>query len=518
MAMPTTVSAEPITASGRKAVRAQVRGSSLLLAGRFLSKGVNFLSQIVIVRYLSQSDYGALAYALSIVTLGQAVATFGLDRAVTRFIPIYHEEKQYGKMFGTLLMVLGTVFSIGLGMAFLLYACQGIIPRFWISDQQVLTLLLVLIFLAPVHAIDELFVGLFAVFASPGAIFFRKHVLGPSLKLAVVLLLVLVGGDVLFVAAGYLVANILGVCVCAAMLWKTVRKQDLLEHFDVHAVVVPWREVLAFTIPLLTSDLVYVVMHTMDVIVLERFASVEQVGALRAVQPAAMLNQLVLASFATLFMPAAARMFARRDRQGINDLYWQTAIWISVLTFPVFAVTFSLAQPATELLFGARYAGSGPILAILSLGCYFHAALGFNGLTLKVYGKLRYIVAINVAACVLNLIVILLLIPRYGALGAAIGTCFTLCIHNVFKQAGLRMGTGISLFDPRYFGAYLSIVLSALGLWLVQWTVSPPPALGLLLAALMSLLVFRWNRHLLSAGETFPELLRLPLMRQILGQ
>jgi len=499
------------------AVERQIRGSSLLLAGRFLSKGMNFAAQVLIVRHLSQSDYGALAYALSIVVLGRDVAGFGLHRAVTRFLPIYQEKRQYDKLFGTMVMVVGIVLSIGLLMAAALYACRGPIARAWISDPQVLSLLLVLIFLAPVEAFDTLLLGLFAVFASPRSIFFRKHVLGPGLKLLVVALLMLGAGGVWFLAVGYLVAAVLGVAIYTVVLFRLLRRQGLLRHFHWPSVTMPWREVLAFTIPLLTSELVHVVMHTTDVIVLQYYAGVDQVAALRAVQPLALMNQVVMASFATLFTPLAARMFARGDRRGINRLYWRTAVWIAVFSFPVFAVTFSIAGPVTVMFYGSRYQQSAAILSLLSLGCFFNAALGFNGLTLKVYGKLKYVVAINVAAAVLNLIAILLLVPRYGALGAAIGTCGALVAHNVLKHAGLRLGTGIRLFQWRYMKVYASIAIAAAALWILQAAAAPPVFVGLALAAVVSLLVLRINRRLLRADEMFPEMMRLPLAKQLLG-
>jgi O-antigen/teichoic acid export membrane protein len=42
------------------------------------------------------------------------------------------------------------------------------------------------------------------------------------------------------------------------------------------------------------------------------------------------LNEIGTGSFATLFMPTAARMFAKDDRVGINHLYWRTAIWMAI--------------------------------------------------------------------------------------------------------------------------------------------------------------------------------------------
>ncbi len=500
------------------ATRRQIRGSSLLLVGQLLAKGVNFGVQVMIVRYLSQSDYGAFAYGLSIVALGQSIATFGLDRAITRYVTIYHEQRDYNKLFGTLLMVVALIASLGLTMALLLRGSPGLAARVLGSEPEAFSLLLILIFLSPIQALDSVLVGMFAVFASSRSIFFRKYVLGPGLKLSVVLLLILLRSDVYFLAGGYLAASILGVAIYTTVLIHVMRAQGVFDHFNRKAIEIPWREILSFTLPLLTSDVLYAVMNTMDVIVLERSRGSVDVAALRAVHSTAVLNLSVMSSFALLFTPFAARMFARNDREGINNLYWQTAIWIAVISFPIFALTFSVAQPITLLLYGQRYAQSGIILAVLSLGYYFNAALGFNGLTLKVYGRVRYSVVINVLAGVFNLGAILLLIPRYGALGAAIGTTSALIIHNILKQAGLRLGTGINLFEWRYFRVYLVILLCALGLLLVQVVTSAPVYVSIALAALASMVVIGLNRKLLKVGQNFPELLRLPLARRLFGE
>src|SRR3989304_2937288 len=49
------------------ATRRQLRGSSLLLAGRLLSKGANLAIQVLIVRHLARSEFGAFAWGISIV-------------------------------------------------------------------------------------------------------------------------------------------------------------------------------------------------------------------------------------------------------------------------------------------------------------------------------------------------------------------------------------------------------------------------------------------------------------------
>jgi O-antigen/teichoic acid export membrane protein len=499
-------------AATRDAVAAQVRGSSILLVGRVLAMAVNLIIQVLTVRYLSKDAFGAFAYALSIVSVAENLVTFGLDRSITRFVPIYEERGDRARLLGTLVLALSTVLLLGLAVCVVVIGLQGWVAGTVISDQQAVALLAILILLAPVNALDSLLMGMFAVFAKPRAIFVRRYVLNPGLRLLVVLVVILRGADVGALAAGYVLGGALGVAVYSGVLARLLRQRGLLSGPLRGNVDIPTREVMAFTIPLLSSELVYSVMNLTDVFLLERYAGTEQVAALRAVQPAARLNQLVFMSFTLLFTPLAARMFARGDRASIDTLYWRTALWLTVLSFPIFAVTTSLAGPVTVTLFGDRYASSAILLTLLSVGYYANVAFGFNGLTLKVYGAVRYVVVLNVAAAVCNVGLNVALIPRYGALGAAIGTAATLVLHNVFKQLGLRKGTGVRLLDRASIGVYLTVAIAVCTLWAVQALVAPPLAVGIALAALASLVVLLVARPHLDLGGIAPELRRVPLI------
>lgn len=503
--------------SGGEATRRQIRGSSLLLAGRMLSLGVNFATQVLIVRYLSKADFGAFAYGLSIVSLGEALAVLGLDKAIARFLPIYEEHGAYGKLFGTLFMAGGTVLGVGLAFVLLAFGLNGFAGGDLGGSGQALTVILILICLSPIQALDDVLMGTFAVFSKPRAIFFRKYVLAPGLRLTAIVLVVLSRNGVRELALGYVIAGGLGVLLYLVMLAQTLRADGLLRRLDMSALRFPAREVFGFALPLITVDLLFVVMNTTNVWMLERFSSATDVADYRVVQPAARLNVLVMTSFTLLFTPLAARLFARGDKPAIRELYWRTAAWIAVFSFPVFALTFASARELTVALFGDRYASSGTILALLALGYYFNAALGFNGLTLRVYGLVRYVVVISVAAAVANVGLNLLLIPAFGALGAGIGTCATLLIHNVLKQAGLRKGTGISVFDREHLRVYGSIVVATAALVGLHVLLAPGPVVAVGLVALASALLLWFSRDSLRVGHTFPELLRVPGLRRLVS-
>jgi O-antigen/teichoic acid export membrane protein len=101
------------TAASNEVIRKHVRGSGLLLTGTLISTGISLSSQLLAVRLLATNEFGAWAYALSIVTFCQVMVRLGLNDAVPRFVPIYHEHRDYQRMFGTIVIAFGTVLASG---------------------------------------------------------------------------------------------------------------------------------------------------------------------------------------------------------------------------------------------------------------------------------------------------------------------------------------------------------------------------------------------------------------------
>jgi O-antigen/teichoic acid export membrane protein len=499
----------------RNTTKKHIRNSSLLLSGRFISMGISLLVQILTVRYLAKSDYGAFAYTLAIASFGSSIAVFGLDKTITRFAPIYHEQREYNKLFGSLVLTLSTVATIGILLVVLTFGLQRMFATA-LADPQTMALMLIVIFIVPLDALDTLFEGIFAIFASPRTIFVRRHLLGPGLKLAAVLLLILVKADVYFLAVGYLLATLVGVLTYLFLLVKLLRQQDLLQYVSWRSLQLPVKELFGFSLPLLSSDLVFMLRSYLPVILLEYLHSTAGVAAFRAVVPVARLNMIVYQSFTFLYMPYAARMFARNERQELNDLYWRSAIWIAIFSFPIFVVSCSLAQPFTVFLFSNRYAESGLILALLSLGNYVNAAFGFNTHTLRVYGKVRTIVILDTASVIVGAAASFLLIARYGALGAAISTSLTMIVQNLLYQIALQFGTDVKIFDPVYRQVYLSIICAGGSVFLVQWLLAPSIYISFGIALLASLAVLLVNRKVLTVEQIFPELLRIPFVKHLL--
>jgi O-antigen/teichoic acid export membrane protein len=491
------------------------RGSLLLLFGRMISICLNLAAQVVMVRYLSRADYGAFAFGLTAINLLSAFLLLGYNDAVSRFTPMYLNDKDYSRVYGLICLAVGSILGVGIAAVLLIYAFQGFITGALNLSPLTIGLLLILIFLAPVEALDRLLVALFAVFAGAKGVFFRRHLLGPGLKLLAVLLVVTCRWDVYQLAATYLAAGLVGIGLYLGLLIHVLKKQGLWAYLKLSAVRLPAGRITRFSLPMMGSELALVGRGSLVVLFLETFHTAVAVAAYRAVVPVAMLNKIVSKNFGFLYIPTASKWYGRKEYDKIDDLYWKTAVWIAVLTFPLFLFTFVFSESLVCFLFGEKYAGSGPILSLLALGYFFHAALGFKKHTLKVFGCVKYIMATDAMAILVVVGAGWFLVPRYGALGGAGAVCGANIVHNLLNQLGLKLVTTVRPFNFQYLRIYGWIAGSTIGVGAVEWFWAPNWGIKSLLWGTACVGVLTATRTVLNSRQTFPELLKIPGIRRI---
>lgn len=499
----------------RRAMSRQIRGSGVLLAGRILSKVINLGIQVAIVRYLTRDDFGAFAYGLALVLSGELVVKFGLGRGANRFVPYYAERGERGELMGTLALVSLTIVTLGLiGFAVLAWVAPLGLAGF--PSGRGARVVLILSLLAPIQALDTICIQTLACFARARAIFFRKHVLGPGLKAIAVIFAVATGGTNETLAVAYLAGGVLGLAICLHLTWRELHVHGVLP-LPVSAWRVPWRPLFAFSLPLISSDLVYITLSAVMAVVLMATHGAEGVGLVQAVVPAAALNALVMDSFSILFVPGAMRLHVQGDARGLRDQHWQSAAWVAVLSFPIFALTFGVAPAVVPLLFGADYAASAPLLAVLAVSHYLGVCLGFNGETLQVFARTRALVWTNVASVAVGVGLLLWLCPRHGPLGAAIAVSLARLTGTGLRHAVLLRVPGFETVPVTQKRIWWRILLANVAIGAVGWVWPLPLPVLVVVVGIVALALLRSTAHLLDISRSFPELLRIPLLARLVG-
>jgi O-antigen/teichoic acid export membrane protein len=240
--------------------RKHVRGSSLLLSGRFLSLALNLLTQILIIRYFSKTDYGMFAYALALVSMLTTMNRLGMERAIARFIPIYEEKNDLASAAGILILAIGTLLALGGATIVLVIGFKGLLAGTLGVDPAVTSILVLLITLAPVTAIDNVLEALLSALDKPRLIFFRKYIIGPCLKLAAISLTLLASGNVQMLAMSYMLAGVTGLLLYGLLLKDVLRERHLIQHFRPGMFSINYRQIFRFN--QCSANEFYIVVHS----------------------------------------------------------------------------------------------------------------------------------------------------------------------------------------------------------------------------------------------------------------
>ena len=118
--------------------------------------------------------------------------------------------------------------------------------------------------------------------------------------------------------------------------------------------------------------------------------------------------------------PRFAELFAVDDRRGANVIYRATTAWLILLTWPLYLLAV-IYGPEVLSIFGHSYRAGHLVMIILGLTMLVATACGQVDMVLITTGRSSWSLANGLMAVVVNVGLDLLLIPRYGITGAAIG-------------------------------------------------------------------------------------------------
>jgi O-antigen/teichoic acid export membrane protein len=91
-----------------------------------------------------------------------------------------------------------------------------------------------------------------------------------------------------------------------------------------------------------------------------------------------------------------------------------------------------------EICFGGEFKAAYPALVVLVAGQFVNAASGSTGFFMNMTGKQRIFSWVIAVAAVLNVMLGLLLIPRWGAVGGAWAATISLAFWNVITLGYIK--------------------------------------------------------------------------------
>ena len=197
---------------------------------------------------------------------------------------------------------------------------------------------------------------------------------------------------------------------------------------------------------LFVASLASLVRGYADTFILGRYASIADVGIYRNAFKVATITRIAL----TAFLVPAAPKFAELFSQGKMKELGQSAQFATKIIFwcsaPILAGVILLA-PFIMGIFGKEFLKGTEALIILSIGQFVNAATGPVSNILMMTGKQKLNRNLMVATTILAIVLDLILIPRFGIVGAASVNTFGVIIMNLIPFFLIKKFYGFYTLD-----------------------------------------------------------------------
>jgi O-antigen/teichoic acid export membrane protein len=139
-------------------------------------------------------------------------------------------------------------------------------------------------------------------------------------------------------------------------------------------------------------------------------------------------------------------LYAEGNTAALRRLAQQSAFWTLVTAAPAILVLMLVPDLILQI-FGPQFRDGAWTLRILAFGQFVNVATGSVGVLLVMTGHEKLMRNIVAASAVLNLLGALVLVPRYGAIGAATSTACSLAFMKIVSWLMVRKKLHIDVLD-----------------------------------------------------------------------
>ncbi len=404
-----------------------VRGSATALLITAAGQALTFGLQLLFTRELGVSEYGTYSYLVSWMSVGLILAKGGFDTALLRFVPAYSVKQLPDRVRDVIQTavrqagILGTLATIPICAGAWLIARTG--------GASFAAAVLITGLLIPIGACAELIAagvrGLGQIARSLiGDMLVRPIVSG--LVLAIAVAAGVVAGATQALGA-YLVGTIASLFVSRHFLlrtlsWSSAGAAARLRGF--------WARSAALV---MTANGFLILLYSLDVLMLGALDSVAASGLYNVASKLAVLVIFIMNAGQSVAGPMMARAYVNGRKAELQRVVSLFTLLSLLAALPIAAI-LAVGAPWLLRAFGPEFPQAADALfVLLGMQCV-NVATGPVGLLLAMTGRQAVLAWLLLAAVIVNVILNVVLIPRFGLMGAAWSSFIA---HGAWNIAGV---------------------------------------------------------------------------------
>jgi O-antigen/teichoic acid export membrane protein len=387
-----------------------------------------FVFNIFAARYLGDAEFGKYSFAVAFNLLFATLPYLSMDVIVTRDVTL---DKSLAKKYFSNVFFLQIILSI----------CTLFIIVLVTLLTQSNSDTMVAVYVIAVSTIAMSFLALcraiFRAFERMAWDMFPTAV-GIIFLIAGSLFIIITRSDagLMGITGIYTLTYILTSCIAFAVVIKKFTGLSFNIDFKL------WRKLLVMTIPFALNGVLFPLSRRIDVVILSYMQDEAVVGWYNAASTLSTIPfLLVTVGFARALFPYLAHAFFQTDKKIYITLIEKAIRYSVIILFPVGAGVTMLSSRITSILLGPEYNNSAAPLqlliwsGILLFFNYFYINL------MEATGKQKKATFLIGIGAAINILLNLLLIPKFSLIGAAIASLISqfVCLIIGYYQAE---GTG----------------------------------------------------------------------------
>lgn len=411
---------------------------SLQTAYQVLSVITPLITAPYLARRLGAAQLGIFSFTSSVAAYFVLVAMLGTVNYGTRSIAsVKHDRAKRDEVFSS-------IFALQLAVSLLALIAYIVYLRFFCTSNRLIACLQGIALLSCLVDINWLFFGV-----EDFQITVTRSMVIKILSVVLILLVVNERSDLW----KYTLIMLGGTFLSNAILFAYMPRHASFRKVTMAQITAHIRPNLILFVPLLAMT----VYHTMDKTMLGMLSTYEQCGFYYNSDKVVQIPLLVINGVGTVMLPRMSTLLAEGKQTEADGLFMTTMEGVAAVSLALACGIAAVANEFIPIFFGAGYDACILITIVFSP---ILLVKGFSGIA-----RTQYLIPMKmekeftksvVGGAAVNLILNLLLIPRHGALGAAVATVIAelaACVLQFFSLRGRRLGIGRLLMKTAQYAA-----------------------------------------------------------------
>jgi O-antigen/teichoic acid export membrane protein len=453
------------------------KGAGISFSGKITGTGIKYLTQVIIARFLGTELFGLYALGIVLYQVGETLARMGLQSGTVRYASIHNSTKDLPRLKGVLQQAIGIPFCGGSIIGIVFFLASRPIAEGIFAEPNLTPVLRIFAIAIPLGASMNVSAFATTCFQTTKYMVFVTGILHPISNLLLVVLLCVLGMGLQGAVAAWVIASVFGLSVSVYFV-KKIFPEGLWKGLKS---VAETAKLLKFSLPLAFGGFLGFILLWMSTLMLGYFKSAYEVGIFRAASQTALLLIIILNSLNTIFSPMIADLFHKDDQNKMEQIFKLTTRWSFSATIPLFIIICLSGQDILHI-FGQEFIAGWLPLVFLAGGQLVNAGTGGIAYILIMSGHQYQKLFGDVLLVILNILLNIFFIPRWGLVGAAVATSISMGSVNILRVLQVYAMLKIHAYNRVYLKPIGSGILAGfLGFGLQSWL----PAMHFILALMI---------------------------------